>query len=38
MIGVSPVGEIEDVSEMIPPQAVIDDYEHIDSLTDVIAV
>lgn len=38
MIGVSPVGEIEDASEMIPPKSVIDDYEHIDSLTEVIAV
>ena len=38
MIGVSPIGEIEEVSELIPPQSVVDDVEHIDNLTELISV
>ena len=37
-IGVSPSGEIDDISELIPPQAVIDDHENVDKLTELIAV
>ena len=37
-VGVTPSGEIEDVSEFIPPQAVIDDVENIDKVTEMIAV
>jgi len=38
LIGVNPIGEIEDISELIPDQAIIDDYENIDNLTDLIGV
>ena len=37
-IGVNPTGEIENVSELLPPQEVIDDYENIDKLTEQISV
>ena len=38
MIGVSPNGEIEDISELIPAQEVLDDIENIDKLTEEISL
>lgn len=38
LIGVNPAGEIEEISEMVPPKAVRDDRENIDKLTDLISV
>jgi len=37
-IGVNPSGEIEDIEELLPPQAVLNDKENIDKLTEIIAV
>ena len=38
LIGVNPIGEIEDISEFIPTQAILDDYENLDKVTDLINV
>ena len=38
VLGTAPEGEIEDVSELLPTDKIIEDWEHIDTTTEKITL
>lgn len=38
VLGTTPDGEIEDVAELLPDEKVIEDWEHIETTTETIAL
>ena len=38
VLGTAPEGEIEDVSELLPTDKIIEDWEHIDTTTEKIVL